>query len=262
MPSNEPHLSLVPESDEDFRVEVLAYKRLKALEDPRIRIARMAGMFDSHPVAFVELVDQMLCGLKTQHGRVIYLDLVRLLSGARQVRGEAWEQAYGYCVRQNHPFLRLILLKMKAVRVPDMEQRALVLDDLTLGERKSLARTGDERALNRLMEDIDPRVFPHILMHPRMTETRVLKLTSKRPTHPQSLVAVIQHLRWGAMASVHDAVASNPWASDGLRAALVPLLSSKARSELNKGSASAPAIRATIDFLRGNSKSLIALMDP
>jgi hypothetical protein len=261
MPPNEPHLSLVPESDDDFRVEVLAYKRLRALEDSSIRIARLAAMFDIHPVAFVELVEQVLKGRRTQHGRAIYLDLVRLLSGARKVRAEAWERAYGYCVREDHPFLRLVLLKMKAVRIPDLEQGTMNLDDLTLGERKSLARTGDERSLNRLMEDLDPRVVSQILLHPRMTEARVLKIASKRPMHPQSLVAILHHERWGTMTSVHEAVASNPWASTGLRAAIVPLLGPKAQSELNKASASAPAIRATIDFLRGNPEPLIALIE-
>ena len=258
MSPEEHHLSLVPEPTDEFRVEELAYKRLKALEDSSIRIARLSSMFESHPVAFVELVERMLKGRRTPHGRAIYLVLVRLLSGARKVKSEAWEGAYGYCVRQQRPFLRLVLLKMKAVRIPNLDQSAMDLDDLTLGERKNLARTGDERMLNRLMEEIDPRVVAQLILHPRMTETRVLKLASKRPMHPQSLVTILHHERWGALASVQESIASNPWASDGLRAALVPLLGRKAQVDLSKGSAAVPAIRATMDYLRGNP---IPLMD-
>ena len=81
---------------------------------------------------------------------------------------------------------------------------------LTLGERKSLARSGRRDLLMHLLRDPHPDVVRILLDNPRLTERDAVALAAARPAVPEALVAVADHRRWSTRHMVRRALALNP----------------------------------------------------
>jgi hypothetical protein len=96
--------------------------------------------------------------------------------------------------------------------------------ELSLGERRSLARLARGDTLRKLLADADPVVIEHLLANPRTTEAVVLAITSRRPTVTAALEAVLASPRFGARHSVRLSLARNPHLRDALAASLLVLL--------------------------------------
>jgi hypothetical protein len=85
------------------------------------------------------------------------------------------------------------------------------LDYLTLGEKRSLARTRVKDRLDRLLYDSSPLVVKNILENPTMTLRDVIKMVSRRPNHQDVLVTVYRSDRWVASYEVKYAIVRNPY---------------------------------------------------
>lgn len=81
---------------------------------------------------------------------------------------------------------------------------------LTLGERKSLARTHRRGVLTALCKDPHPDVVAIMLDNPHVTEPDVVRIASLRPAVPASLAVIAIHARWSLRAAVKRAVVWNP----------------------------------------------------
>jgi hypothetical protein len=91
-------------------------------------------------------------------------------------------------------------------RVPDFG----VGRPLTLGERKSLARTKDRRLILRAIRDPDPSVIGILLGNPRLVEEDVVRLAATRPCHPEILLTVLRSVRWVVRYRVRRTLTMNP----------------------------------------------------
>ncbi len=83
--------------------------------------------------------------------------------------------------------------------------------DLTLGHRKSLAKTQKMSVLRKLFKDQDPMVVRSLLLNPRLTESEALKIASLQPTSPRILEEVFHNARWVARYRVKKALVCNPY---------------------------------------------------
>jgi hypothetical protein len=81
---------------------------------------------------------------------------------------------------------------------------------LSLGERKSLARTNDREKLLLLLADPHPAVVAILLDNPHVTESDVLKIASRRPAAPDALTKLAAHPRWSVRHAVKRALVMNP----------------------------------------------------
>jgi hypothetical protein len=81
---------------------------------------------------------------------------------------------------------------------------------LTLGERKSLARSGRRDFLVPLLRDPHPDVVRILLQNPRLTERDVVTVAAMRPAVPASLAEVAEHPRWSTRYAVKRALVLNP----------------------------------------------------
>lgn len=82
---------------------------------------------------------------------------------------------------------------------------------LTLGERKSLARSHRRELLLHLLRDPHPDVVTVLLGNPHLTERDVVTLAARRPALPESLAAVAASDRWSARYEVKRALVKNPY---------------------------------------------------
>ncbi len=100
----------------------------------------------------------------------------------------------------------------------------LVLGDLSLGERKTLAKTPDLSMLDRLLFDQDISVLKVLLNNPRLTEKHVLRLVSHRPNRKEVIQTVTRSHHWITRRDVQLAVVLNPYTSVKTSVLLCPLL--------------------------------------
>ncbi len=105
-------------------------------------------------------------------------------------------------------------------RVPDFGKGRTV----TLGERKSLARSNDRNLLARVLRDPHPHVIRILLGNPTLTETDVVRLCARRPVSTEVLREVFRSARWIVRYHVKVALALNPYTPLDVALQLTPQL--------------------------------------
>lgn len=131
-------------------------------------------------------------------------------------------------------------------RVPDYGSGR----DLSLGERKALARRPNRAAFDKLLADPHPLVIRQLLENPRLTEDDVVRVAARRPANLQAL-RVIAGTSWLCRPRVRMALIHNPGTPSAIA---VPLLAACTRTELAEvraGGELCPAVRQTADELFG-----------
>ena len=81
---------------------------------------------------------------------------------------------------------------------------------ITLGERKSLARSFSRELLALVVRDPHPDVVAIFLDNTHVTEADVVRVAAARPAVPSALVAIALHPRWGCRQVVKRALVWNP----------------------------------------------------
>ncbi len=81
---------------------------------------------------------------------------------------------------------------------------------LTLGERKSLARTHRRDKLLLMISDPHPQVVTILLDNPHVTESDVVKMASARPAVPEALAKIAAHPRWSVRHQIKRSLVLNP----------------------------------------------------
>jgi hypothetical protein len=171
-----------------------------------------------------------LCGQLVRRGRdgapydSALLALNALLDG-----GELGYERHGalYAAARtlgDEPLARLLLSATPAP--PGLPQAAPLPGgrELTLGERKSLARGRRRELIDRLLRDPDETVLAILLQNPRVTEADVVRLASRRPSTPGVQRTIFASERFIARYAVKRALVLNPYTPSDLAARLVPLL--------------------------------------
>ncbi|MBW2730935.1 MAG: hypothetical protein JRH20_00995 [Deltaproteobacteria bacterium] len=83
--------------------------------------------------------------------------------------------------------------------------------ELTLGHRKSLARSHDRDVLQRLLSNPEPKVIELILQNPRITERDLVALAARRPTDPEVQRTILTSPRWIQRYAIKRALILNPY---------------------------------------------------
>lgn len=116
-------------------------------------------------------------------------------------------------------------------RVPDFGRGR----PLTLGERKSLARTHDRSLIQRVVRDPHPDVIRILLDNPSLIEEDVVRICATRPNDPNVLQTVYRNRRWVVRYRPRNAILRNPDTPLDTALLLAPLLR---RSELREAATS------------------------
>jgi hypothetical protein len=117
--------------------------------------------------------------------------------------------------------------------------------ELTVGERRSLARAPTRRAFDKLLSDPHPLVIRQLLENPRLTEDDVVRIAARRPVRPEAVTALARSERWLKRPRVRLAILLNPGSPPNVA---MPLLAACTRGELVEivhGSDTSKVLRAT-----------------
>ena len=101
--------------------------------------------------------------------------------------------------------------------------------ELTVGERKSLARAPSRRAFDKLLADPHPLVLRQLLENPRLTEDDVVRIAARRPARPEVALSLARSPRWLRRPRVRMALLLNPGSPPSV---VMPLLAACTRGEL------------------------------
>ena len=115
--------------------------------------------------------------------------------------------------------------------------------DLTLGERKSLARAAPRDTIDRLLRDPEPHVIRLLLRNPRLLERDVIFLASRRPIVPEIAREILDNARWSVRYRIRRALALNPSVPDAMALRLLPQLAAQHLGELATDPALSPMRR-------------------
>jgi hypothetical protein len=153
--------------------------------------------------------------------------------------------------RGDEPLQRLLLSAQPA---PPGVPRAAPIPghaELTLGERKSLARGRRREVLDRLLRDPDESVLQILLGNPRLVESDVVRLAARRPTTAGAQRAICTCERFITRYAVKRALVFNPYTPSDLAARLAVLLTLTDLEAVATDPALAePVRRAAADQLR------------
>lgn len=116
--------------------------------------------------------------------------------------------------------------------------------ELTVGERKSLARSPNRRAFEKLLKDPHPLVIRQLLGNPKLTEDDVVRMTARRPARLEVLEAVAQNGRWLSRPRVRLAMLFNPGSPPAIAMPLLAVCTRNELSEVLHHSESSPVLRS------------------
>ncbi len=101
--------------------------------------------------------------------------------------------------------------------------------ELTVGERRSLARSNNRRVLEKLLRDPHPLVLRQLLGNPRLTEDDIVRLAARRPLHSAIVETLAESPRWLRRPRVRLTLLLNPGTPEPVS---MPLLAVCTRCEL------------------------------
>lgn len=96
--------------------------------------------------------------------------------------------------------------------------------NVTLGERRTMARGNNRKMMERLLLDPDPMVIGQLLDNPNLREEDVLQISTRRPNLPDIQLKIALHKRWYLRREVRHSVVMNPYTGTGLSLKLLPTL--------------------------------------
>lgn len=115
--------------------------------------------------------------------------------------------------------------------------------EVTLGERKSLARRPDRDMMQRLLADPHPDVIRRCLKNPRITEDDVVRVAARRPGRGDVL-AEIARSSWAHRPRVRMAIVLNPATPEEIALRIAGLLLRPELELVARSPAASPPLRA------------------
>ena len=112
----------------------------------------------------------------------------------------------------------------KTAKILRQNVARLLKKDLTLGERKQLARGNNRQHLEALIHDSDPQVIEKLCNNPSIREQDILTIVTRRPNKPEILRTIALSERWMVRYTVRHALLLNPYAFTGISIKLLPFL--------------------------------------
>lgn len=173
---------------------------------------------------------EVLAGAATRQAAcLVALEAIHEAILQGQDQGPVYELlAEVYCLareEENEGVARLLMITkpQRGPVEPEAVHGDLELSQLSLGERKFLARGHDRTRLDRLLLDPEPSVVRNLLRNPHLTEPDVIRLAARRPTRTE-IQKVIHASRWGSRYRIRLALVCNPYTPTDLSLKLVGFL--------------------------------------
>jgi len=203
-------------------------RRVGSVQEMGMRVALWRELLeDNHPD---DALSTLLYVMEANHrksndGYLAMLAFARLLVTHRSlVEGSILPAAV---VSRCDHIVDLVTERAPARKIELAERRIPSLDkdrEVTLGERRALARSRDRHIIDRLLRDPDEGVIKNLLQNSRVRERDVLLIASTQPISGAVLEVVFRSDRWGNRREIQLALLQNPYTPTLITRALVELV--------------------------------------
>lgn len=136
----------------------------------------------------------------------------------------------------------------EAGELPDV-RLPMERDDITVGERRALARGRDDDVLDRLLFDPDPLVIRNLVQNPRMTPSDIVRTAARRPNTPEILREIVTVPRWFSRSKIRRALLLNPYNDTGVSMKLLPTVGISTVRKVRFGSDVHPLLVEAAEYL-------------
>jgi len=225
---------------------------LLALADTELRVGWLADQLERWPVArSARLLDE-LCDASERSDPeareallAVSITVVRQRDSERigQLREEAHARHLLGLARLLRRAPPPVMVDRPATELPVPDYGAG--RELTLGERRSLARRPNRRSFEKLLADPHPLVIRLLLQNPKLTEDDVIRLVARRPVRSEVLYEVAECVRWLSRSRVRLAIVLNPGAPSEIAMPLLPICKRTELKEVVRATESSMVLRAT-----------------
>ncbi len=228
-------------------------RRMRSVPEVGMRIALWREQFERPVEETLEVIEAVLDALDQRSGGAHegYLALLQFVE--RPSHGLAVAELLAVAVESASQRVVELVSGAQAARSPEVaELRSAPIEkdrDVTLGERRSMARSSSRERLDRLLFDLDPMVIKYLLSNPRIVEQDVTRIAARRPASAEILRSVFRHPRWGRAREVQLALAQNPYAPTDVAAGLLGVLDRAAMITLSQEPSVHPTVRARAEAL-------------
>lgn len=200
----------------------LLIDRLKAIREPEMRVAVLVeALAGGDAGQWVEVLAGIVRRAHTTDDvdAQAALEAIVRAAGADRLPYPARQHLYEAATELGHRVVARMFLAASPVTMPEAQlakqlapERALKTSGrpLTLGERKSLARTRRRDLILLVVRDPHPDVIAILLGNPHVTESDVITVAARRPAVPDTLVKIAEHPRWSARHAIKRALVWNP----------------------------------------------------
>ncbi len=96
------------------------------------------------------------------------------------------------------------------------------IEGMPIGLRKTLSKSHNRDVIEKLLYDQEPSVINVLLSNPRITETDIIKIVSRRPNSESILRTVYNSHRWKYRYRVQCSLAMNPYTPADITLSVLP----------------------------------------
>jgi hypothetical protein len=226
--------------------------RLSRLPDRAMRAARLGAMLTNADAADAAWLLDVLATAGRSGGPPFFVGLLAAvdLLGTDKLGYEARAEIYAAAAARGlAACMELLFVADAPGDARAAAPRPLVpgTRPLTLGERKSLARSWRRDVLQRLLTDPHADVVALLLANPHLTEDDVLRIATARRSSAAVLGLLLRSPRWSASPRVRVALVRNPRLPLPFALQLVGLLDGTQLRELAHDPRLPPPLRAAME---------------
>ncbi len=234
-------------------------QRLRVILDPALRRRALVTILTvSDPAVVVLAADDLVRTAVGRDDPELSGSLAALIAACADLEYDTRARLYALArERQAVHLTRVLLDASPATAEPAQLARQLAPERplrqrsraLTLGERKSLARTSQRELIAQLVRDPHPDVVAILIGNPHLTERDVVTMASLRPAVPAALALIADHPRWSVRRVVRRALAFNPHTAVHVAVRVVTTLRASDWRELDQDPGIGPELRAHVQAL-------------
>ena len=240
-------------------------QRIRVIVDPVLRRRAVVTILTtSEPAVVVTAADDLVRTAVGRDDPALSGALTALIQACADLDYDTRARLYALARARDAVHLTRVLLDASpATADPGQVARQLAPErplrqrsrPLTLGERKSLARTSQREVITQLLRDPHPDVVAILVGNPHLTERDVVTMAASRPAVPASLTLIADHPRWSVRAAVRRALAFNPHTPVHVAVRVVTTLRPGDWRDLDSDPGLGPELRAHVQALLGTVRA-------
>lgn len=244
----------------------LLVKDIQSLPEEEMRLNLLSTRFnDLEPIEIAEVLNAFykITPLSPSSKAMLNI-LVRPDSLMSTLGSDKFHATYNEAVKLNYNRVTRLFTNLppkKSGHSGYTKEEEAKMEDVSLGVRRSMAKTFNKDTLDRLISDPDPMVIGYLLDNPKMVERDVIKIASKRPISPKIITVLATHRKWSKRYSVRKAIVFNPYTPPRIALAMIEFLMSQDIKFVAKDKSVHPQLKQCARELLDIKKELVSNND-